>query len=145
MSRISSQYPAIGTAYITSGVGIPCASAGSIEGRSTSPLCGGAIRSIGGRSLDETRLHRHIQAALDKGCFKALLDVCPITYTYVVYDQFYRLGKPIVSDQQFDSFEDMIKDRWPDNPALQRVGGLLEPQCYCCSNRLEVEKESKKK
>jgi hypothetical protein len=76
-------------------------------------------------------MYESIASALDRGCFKQLLNIDPVTYTYVVYDQWYRLGTPMVSDQEFDAFEQLIQDMDPENPALNRVGGIL-PTCPCC-------------
>jgi hypothetical protein len=72
-----------------------------------------------------------IKVALEEGCFRALKDICIVTYIYMVYKQLYYLGKPIVTDEQFDAYEVMLKEYWPDNPALECVG-LVYPKCKCC-------------
>jgi len=72
-----------------------------------------------------------IRVALERGCMKYLNEICIISYTYMCYKQWYYLGKPIVSDQVFDSFEEKLKKYWPDNPVLEVVG-LIYPKCDCC-------------
>lgn len=57
-----------------------------------------------------------------------------VTYVYLCYKQWYYLGRPIVSDSDFDNYEQLIKKHDPLNPALEVVG-LLYPKCKCCINR----------
>lgn len=78
---------------------------------------------------DEYKL---IDTVLKNGCMETLKRIDITSYIYVCYKQWYYLGKPIVSDKEFDQYEDMFKKYYPDHPALKIVG-LIYPKCKCCS------------
>ena len=44
---------------------------------------------------------------------------------YLIAKKEYYAGKPIMSDQTFDNFENAIKENFPDCPALETVGGTI--------------------
>lgn len=75
-----------------------------------------------------------LQNAINIGCMKAIKSIDTVIYVYLCYKQWYYLGTPIVSDTDYDSYEDMIKKEMPDNPALDVVG-LMYPKCKCCSKK----------
>lgn len=82
----------------------------------------------------DTNINKEIKAALDLGCMKALKRIDILSYIYICHKQWYYMGNPIISDADFDQFEDILKKEWPDNPVLGVVG-LIYPKCQCCAGR----------
>ena len=87
-------------------------------------------------------LNNQIQIALDQGCMDVLKRIDIVSYIYMCYKQWYYLGKPIVSDAEFDKYEEMLKKRWPDNPVLQVVG-LIHPKVKCNDQPKKKKKKEK--
>ena len=53
---------------------------------------------------------------LSQNSIEALLE------KYIKYDDAYRIGRPIVSDQEFDALRAVLLDEVPDHPVLQNAG-----------------------
>jgi hypothetical protein len=87
--------------------------------------------------LSQPELEKEIQRLLEKGCWAKLRDKCIVSKIYMTYKQSYYLGKPIVTDQEFDRYEDMLKDQWPTNPCLKWVG-LVYSSCKCCKPKKDT-------
>jgi len=81
--------------------------------------------------LNDPKLEKEIQKALENGCWVSLKDKCIVSKIYMTYKQHYYLGQPIVTDQEFDKYENIIKSNWPSNPCLNWVG-LIYSSCKCC-------------
>lgn len=71
------------------------------------------------------------QEALAKGCMKRIKELDIVAYIYLVYKQWYYIGEPIVSDQDFDVLEETLRRYAPEHPVL-KVVGLIWPTCKCC-------------
>ena len=41
---------------------------------------------------------------------------------YIKFDDAYRIGRPLVSDQEFDRLKAVLLDEAPDHPVLQNAG-----------------------
>ena len=82
-----------------------------------------------GYSIDEK-----ISLSLERGCLNLLKHIDTISYIYMCYKQWYYIGMPIASDEEFDKLEDVIKELWPTNPVLQIVG-KLDAKCTCCRSK----------
>ena len=76
--------------------------------------------------------HKKLGKAIGSGCMLAIKETCIVSYIYMSYKQWYYVGQPIVNDHEFDSYEEMLKQKDPDNPVLTVVG-LLVPRCSCCN------------
>ena len=72
--------------------------------------------------------HLLISQAISRGCIPSLYKINPVVGLYVSYKTHYYQGNPVVSDANFDSLEDIIKQHDPGNPCLSLVGA---PECSC--------------
>jgi hypothetical protein len=85
--------------------------------------------------LDENDLflsYPSLDTAIEQGCIKEVKKLDIVLGIYLSYKHWYYLGRPLVSDHEFDAYEDLLKRNYtPDHPIFQVVGRLY-PKCKCC-------------